>query len=58
MVGGLLQPFQVVELDMAAFAADESLILKPGKYPAYGFLRYSQMITYIAPRHAQIKLRR
>src|SRR5690242_13542978 len=56
MMSDPLQLFQVLELDMPAFAADEPLILKPGKYATHSLFCNPQVIPYIASRHAQIEL--
>ena|SRR5690348_13115703 len=56
MMSDPLQLFQVLELDMPAFAADEPLILKPGKYATHNLFCNPKVIPYIASRHAQIEL--
>ena len=58
MVGNLPQPFEVIELDVPAFAADETFTLKWGKYSAYRFFRDTQVISYVTSRHSEIKIGR
>jgi hypothetical protein len=55
VVGNLLQTLQIVQLYTSILAADEAVILKPCKYATHGLFRDSQMVSYIAARHAQVE---
>jgi hypothetical protein len=53
LVGDLLKPLDILELNVTVFTADEAIVLKPGKYAANRLFRNTEIITDIAAGHAQ-----